>query len=71
MLWRSSPQSIQKSVISAMSLVNEQQYKSVAFPIIGAGTGGFGEEGALRLMLEAFSTVDSSATVTVVRFRNR
>jgi O-acetyl-ADP-ribose deacetylase len=70
MWWRSSKQSIQKSVDSAMSLVNEHSYKSVAFPVIGAGTGGFGEDGALKLMLEAFSTIESSAAVTVVRFRS-
>lgn len=69
MLWRASKPSIQKSVLSAMSLVNERGYKSVAFPVIGAGTGGFGEHGALQLMLEAFATVDSSAAVTIVRFR--
>lgn len=52
-----------------MSLVNEQGYRSVAFRVIGAGTGGFGEHGALQLMLETFTTVDSSAAVTIVRFR--
>lgn len=69
MLWRSSKQSIQSSVISAMSLVNKNGFQSVAFPIIGAGTGGFGEEGALKLMIEAFANIDSPATVTIIRFR--
>jgi O-acetyl-ADP-ribose deacetylase (regulator of RNase III) len=69
MLWRSSRESIQGAVVSAMSLVNSHQFRSVAFPIVGAGTGGFGEEGALKLMLEAFSNVDTSAEVTVVRYR--
>lgn len=44
MLWRSSQESIHGSVTSAMSLVNTHQYRSVAFPIIGAGTGGYGED---------------------------
>ncbi len=69
MLWRSSKQSIQGSVASAMALVNEKDFRSVAFPIIGAGTGGFGEDGALKLMLEAFAKIESRATVTIVRFR--
>lgn len=69
MLWRSSRQSIQASVHSAMSLVNTHQYRSVAFPIIGAGTGGFGEDGALGLMLDAFSVLETSAEVIVVRYR--
>ena len=71
MWWRSSKQSIQGSVISAMSLVNQHSFQSVAFPIIGAGTGGFGEEGALDLMVEALASLDSPATVTLVRFRPR
>lgn len=69
MWWRSSQQSIQASVHSAMSLVNAHQYRSVAFPIIGAGTGGFGEDGALTLMLDAFSELETSAEVIVVRYR--
>ncbi len=70
MMWRSSKKSIQSSVISAMSLVNKNGFQSVAFPIIGAGTGGFGEEGALKLMIEAFANIDSPAIVTIIRFRN-
>ena len=71
MLWRSSRYSIQQSVHSAMGVVNREQFQSVAFPVVGAGTGGFGEEGALQLMLEAFAAVESSATVTVVRYRRQ
>jgi O-acetyl-ADP-ribose deacetylase (regulator of RNase III) len=70
-LWRSSKKSIQGSVVSAMSIVNEHRFKSVAFPVIGAGTGGFGENGALQLMIDAFRTLNSFASVTVVRYRIR
>lgn len=68
MLWRASTRSIQASVASAMRLVNQQKFNSVAFPIIGAGTGGFRQEDALRLMLESFAEVNSPASVTVVRY---
>jgi O-acetyl-ADP-ribose deacetylase len=68
MLWRSSKASIQGCVVSAMRIVNEQRFKSVAFPLIGAGTGGYREADALALMLEAFSGIDTYANVTVVRF---
>ncbi len=71
MFWRASTASIQGSVRSAMRLVDEHRYRSVAFPIIGAGTGGFDHESALRLMREAFATIDSPAEVTIVRFRGR
>lgn len=69
MFWRASRASIQGSVVSAMRRVDERGYGSVAFPIIGAGTGGFDQEHALRVMLEAFATVDSSAEVRIVRLR--
>jgi O-acetyl-ADP-ribose deacetylase len=69
MLWRSSKESIQGSVGSAMELVNQHGFASVAFPIIGAGTGGYGQDGALQLMLDAFAGIASPASVTVVRYR--
>lgn len=68
MFWRSSRYSIRQSVLSAMEIVNARGFKSVAFPVIGAGTGGFGEDGALQIMVEAFSEVESVAEVTIVRF---
>ncbi|MEO8670575.1 MAG: macro domain-containing protein [Tahibacter sp.] len=69
MLWRASRASIQGSVRSAMAMVVEGGFASVAFPVIGAGTGGFGEQGALELMLDAFAGIDATASVFVVRFR--
>ncbi len=69
MLWRASEQSISDSVRSAMAIVEEQAFSSVAFPVIGAGSGGFGEERALELMQGVLARFDSSAMVTLVRFR--
>jgi O-acetyl-ADP-ribose deacetylase (regulator of RNase III) len=69
MFWRSSARAIQGSVVSAMAIVDREGYASVAFPIIGAGTGGFGEDGALRLMQEALAPLASPAQVVFVRFR--
>jgi len=71
MLWRATPRSIQGSVRSAMALVEEHGFASVAFPILGAGTGGHGEDSALALMLAAFAELTSSARVMIVRFRPR
>lgn len=69
MFWRSSRESIQGSVVSAMGLVNQHGFSSVAFPIIGAGTGGYRQEEALQLMIDAFAGLMSCASVTVVRYR--
>ena len=67
--WTASTRSIQGSVVSAMTIVAERGFRSIAFPIIGAGTGGFGEQGALELMLDAFRGVASAASVRIVRYR--
>jgi O-acetyl-ADP-ribose deacetylase (regulator of RNase III) len=40
MLWRSSERSIRDSVRNAISLARERGYKSIALPLIGAGSGG-------------------------------
>ena len=69
MLWRASPDSIQGSVRSAMALVTEHAFESVAFPIIGAGSGSFDEDEALELMLSAFRPISSPARALIVRFR--
>ena len=66
--WRASQVSIQNSVRSAMQIVNERGYQSVAFPIIGGGTGGIGEAQALHWMQEALEPVQSKAAVTLVRY---
>lgn len=47
-----SAYSIRTSVISAMHIVNTRNDTSVAFPLIGAGSGGFSPEQALQLMQE-------------------
>ena len=68
MFWRSSKKSIAGSVVSAMAIVEKEGFRSVAFPIIGAGTGGFGEDGALAIMMEAFENIRSSSRVIVVKY---
>lgn len=69
MLWRASPRSIQGSVRSAMALVEQHRLESVAFPIIGAGTGGYRQDEALALMLQAFEEIDTAADVRIVRYQ--
>jgi O-acetyl-ADP-ribose deacetylase (regulator of RNase III) len=51
-----------------MEIVNREGFASVAFPIIGGGTGGASEERALRWMMEAFAPLQSKAEVRIVRF---
>jgi O-acetyl-ADP-ribose deacetylase len=69
MWWRASEASIRASAASAVDIVNTRGFASVAFPIIGAGSGGFGEQHALEIILDALAGSASVAAATVVRFR--
>lgn len=68
MWWRSSPDSVRRSVRSAMALVRQGGFASVAFPLIGAGTGGGSEEQVLAMMREELEAIDYDGEVVVVRF---
>jgi len=69
LLWRASEESIRQSVLSVMEIVATQGFGSVAFPVIGAGSGGFDEEAALEAMCQAFEDRELSARVVIVRYR--
>lgn len=69
MLWRASEASIMKSVCSAMCIVGNRPFRSVAFPVIGAGSGAFAADAALACMLQAFAGLESDARVLIVRFK--
>ena len=69
MLWRSSEQIIRDCVVNAMNIVREKGYKSVAFPLIGAGTGGFDEGEAFQIMQDSLAACDFQGEVRIVRFK--
>jgi O-acetyl-ADP-ribose deacetylase len=71
MLWRASQLSIQGSVIAAMKLVAKNRFSSVAFPVVGAGSGGYNEAAAIELMQRTLSDISGRAGVRIVRFRPR
>ena len=68
LLWRASEHSIRRSVQSAMALVRQHAFRSVALPLIGAGTGGRGGERSLGWILSELDTIDFDGEVRVVRF---
>jgi len=70
LLWRASEQSVRDGVLSAMALVTRHRFASVAFPMIGSGTGGLDESVALRVMIDTFSGVNSSS-VAIIAAINR
>lgn len=69
MLWRASERSIRGSVKNAIALATESGLKSIAFPLIGAGSGGFDQGQAKALMLDELSKLDLQMTVRVVVFK--
>jgi O-acetyl-ADP-ribose deacetylase (regulator of RNase III) len=69
MWWRSSEKSIRKSVRSAIALAVEHGYESIAFPLIGAGTGGGSPEKVRDIMEEELADCDFDGLVRIVRFR--
>ena len=69
MLWRASEQSIRDSVRNALARAREHGFHSLAFPIIGAGSGSFDEARVLEVMREALEAGAGALDVTVVRYR--
>jgi O-acetyl-ADP-ribose deacetylase (regulator of RNase III) len=70
MLWRASERSIRDSVKNATRLAQENGFESMAFPLIGAGSGGFNEEQAKTLMLDELGKLDSPVAVKIVVFHH-
>lgn len=68
MLWRASERSIRRSVASALALAQAHAFASIAFPIVGAGSGGFAEDAALALMIDELARQETPLRVVLVRF---
>ncbi len=56
--WRSSEYSIRESVRNSIKLANELNIKTIAYPIIGAGSGRMNEIKAKDIMLDEFKNVN-------------
>jgi len=68
MFWVATEYSVRQSVVNAMNMVNEQNFKSVAFPLIGSGSGNRGKNWSLKIMQSTFTTIKSQAKVIVVLY---
>ena len=69
MLWRASERSIRDSVRNAIQLAHEKGFQSIAFPLIGAGSGGFNQDQAKALMLDELRKLDVPMLVKIVVFK--
>ena len=68
-LWRASERSIRDSVKNAVLLAKEKGFTSIAFPLIGAGSGGINQEKVKALMLDELSELAVPMTVKVVVYK--
>lgn len=68
LLWRSSEWSVRESVRNAIRIAAEKQFRSIAFPLIGAGSGGRPPELVLQLMTSELETAQFDGEVRIVRF---
>lgn len=71
MLWRGSVESVRDSVVNACELALAHGFQSIAFPVIGAGSGSLDAAVALQTMVEALTTRDPPLKVVIVRFAGR
>jgi O-acetyl-ADP-ribose deacetylase (regulator of RNase III) len=69
LLWRSSEKAIQDCARNALALAHERGYRSLAFPLIGAGTGGCSPERSLALLQAEIRSAPYAGEVRLVRFR--
>ena len=66
--WTSSERSVRLSTANALTLAAEASFVSVAFPLIGAGTGGKARERVQGWMCDEIKRHDYGGRVKIVRF---
>jgi O-acetyl-ADP-ribose deacetylase (regulator of RNase III) len=69
LLWFASQRSIEESVRNALGLAAREGFRSVAFPLIGAGTGGVSPDESLRITHEVVARDLFDGEVRIVRYR--
>lgn len=69
MWWRSSERSIRNSTRNAVVLAAKHGFETMAFPLIGAGTGGGSEDEVQSLMLDELAKCDFAGVIRIVRFQ--
>jgi O-acetyl-ADP-ribose deacetylase len=69
MWWRSSEYSIRESCRSAIRIAREHSFVSIAFPLVGAGTGGGSIERVEKLMIDQLGKEEYSGRIVIVRYK--
>lgn len=71
LMWQASEYSIRNSVKNAILLAAEKSFESMAFPIIGSGSGSFSQKKALEIMLNEISRIENSLMIKIVEFKKK
>jgi len=69
MRWRASEASVDAGTRAALDQARQHGFTSLAFPLLGAGTGGLGPDKSLAVMLGAVEDAGDSLRVVIVRYR--
>jgi len=69
LLWRSSEWSVRESVRNAVTLAKQNGYRSIAFPLVGDGSGGGRSEKIQEWMVHELSLIEFSGEVRIVRYK--
>ncbi|MDX1401995.1 MAG: macro domain-containing protein [Kiloniellales bacterium] len=69
MFWVSSERSIRESVKSAMALAKAGNCRSIAFPLVGAGTGGGKAQWVITLMQDELRRIEFDGEVRIVKYK--
>jgi len=68
MLWRSSERSIRDSVRNAISIAHNRSYKSMALPLIGAGSGGGNPAKIQSIIEDELANCQFDGEIRIVRY---
>ena len=67
--WKSTEKSVRLSTRNALLKAKQNNFKSIAFPLLGAGTGGKSKNLVLSWMKEELNRVEFDGDVLIVRFK--
>lgn len=70
LLWMSSERSVRDSLRNALALAGRRRFRSVGFPLIGAGVGGGAEQRVLDWMRDELGRAEFDGEVRIVRYRS-
>lgn len=71
LIWRASQRSIEDSVRNAVAAAERHGFRTIAMPVIGAGSGGFNRDQAESIIRETLESLPADLDVTIVRLARR